>query len=228
MDYPAFQKPSWPIRDWAGSEELVKTVVSVPTNPISPGDTWSIDIYTVPSGKKFFWIEDHILTQVRGHAVYSLVGIGYISEGWVDAYDHYSAVYAVPSILPAGTTIHIDATNEDIVSGRCAFYISGFETPASKPEEPKSDDPIDLFKTGMFHYCNILSMPNGEEIRIFWKLRDKFRNYLRIKNIYKTDEKVISQFKIKPEHADEILSTLRVKPEKVREILDKFEKRFKK
>jgi hypothetical protein len=226
MDYPAFQKPSWPIRDWAGLEELAKTVVAVPTNPISPGDTWSVDIYTVPSGKKFFWIEDHILTQIRGYAVYSLVGIGYISEGWVDSYDHFSAVYAVPSILPAGTTIHIDATNEDIVSGRSAFYLAGFETPASKPAEPKSDDPIELFKTGTFHYCNIFSLPNGDEIRIFWKLRDKFRNYLRIKNIYKPDEKVISQFKIKSEEAQEILDTYRVEPKKLIEILKNYEEKY--
>jgi hypothetical protein len=225
-DYPAFQKPTWPIRDWAGLEELAKTIYAGPTDPISPGSTWSVDIYTVPSGKKFFWLEDHVFTSVRGHAVYSLVGIGFLTEGWVDAYQYYSAVYAVPEILPAGITIHIDTTNEDIVSGRCAFYTSGFETPASKPAEPKSDDPIDLFKTGTFHHCQIFSLANGEEVRIFWKLRDKFRNYLRIKNIYKDDEKVISQFKIKPEHTDEILSTLRASPEKVKEILTKYEEKY--
>jgi hypothetical protein len=225
-DYPSFQKPTWPIRDWAGLEELAKTIYAGPTNPISPGSTWGIDIYTVPIGKKFFWLEDHVFTQIRGYAVYSLVGIGFLTEGWTDAYKWYSAVYAVPAILPAGITIHIDVTNEDIVSGRCAFYISGFEMPASKPEEPKSDDPIDLFKAGEFHYCNIFSLPNGEEVRIFTKIRDKFRNYLRVKNIYKPDEKVISQFKLKPEEAQEIIEISRQKPEKLIETLKNYEEKY--
>jgi hypothetical protein len=226
MDYPAFQKPSWPIRDWAGLEELAKNIGWTPTDPIQPGESISVDLYTVPSGKKFFWLEDHLITEARMYGTAYLVGITQLASLWVDAFDHFSAVYAVPMILYSGMTIRIEGTNLDIVPGKCFYGLAGFETPASKPAEPKSDDPIDLFKTGTFHYCQIFSLPNGEELRIFWKLRDKFRNYLRIKNIYKPDEKVISQFKIKPEHTDEIMSNLRAKPEKVIKVLEDFEQKY--
>jgi hypothetical protein len=226
MDYPAFQKPFWPIRDWASLGEMSKNIWWVPTEPVNPRETIYQNIYSVPFGRKFYWLEDHIMTEVKLYGVGYLVGISQLASVWINAYEHLSTVYAVPLLVYYGMTIGIEVTNMDIVPGRGFYGMAGFETPASEPEKPKSDDPIELLRTGEFTFCYIISLKDGEEVRIFSKLRDKEKNYLRVKNLYKPDQKVISQFKIKPEEANEIIETSRREPEKIKMLLEKYEKKY--
>jgi hypothetical protein len=226
MDYPAFQKPSWTIRDWAAIDELFKNIFIVETTPINPGETKTYTIYTIPAGKKLFVTGLIESFEVRTETAVYISGGPILFKGYKEEFMHWIAEFAPSLLFTAGLTFCFDCKNVDIVPGRFSVIWQGFELPASKPAEPKSDDPIELFKTGTFHYCNIFSLPNGEEIRIFWKLRDKFRNYLRIKNIYKPDEKVISQFKLKPEEAQEILDTHRVEPKKLIETLKNYEEKY--
>jgi hypothetical protein len=226
-DYPAFQRPTWTIRDWAAIDEISKNIFIIETTPIMPGEIRTYTVYTVPSGKRAFVTGIFESFEVRTETtVYTSGGI-LLFKGYKEEFMHWVAEYAPTLIFPAGTTFYLDCKNVDIIPGRFSVVWQGFELPASKPAEPKSDDPIELFKTGTFHYCNIFMLPNGEEVIIFWKLRDKFRNYLRVKNIYEPDEEVISQFKLKPEECQEIIKISSQKPEKFTETLEKYEKKYR-
>jgi hypothetical protein len=226
-DYLAFQKPTWPIRDWFSKLELLKYFWYQTETDLPPGSSISDVIYTVPSGKILYYTDAYIETDFRGWFSLMVPNVVVLLMAKIEAFTPFFESFSIPIPIGSGENIGGTMQNLDIVSGRGGIGFISWETPASEPEKPKSDDPIELYRCGEFNYCQVIPLPNGEQLFLFGKTREGIRHYLRIKDYSKPSQKLISQFHLKPEEPQEIIEIFRQKPEKLIETLKKYEEKYK-
>ena len=91
----------------------------------------------------------------------------------------------------------------------------------------ENDDPEELYRTGEFNYCNVICLPNDEQIILFSKIGENIRHFLKVKNYGLKSQKKLASFHLRPEHAQEILDISHASPQKVKEVLAKYEKIYK-
>ncbi|MEM5844517.1 MAG: hypothetical protein ABIM54_00830 [candidate division WOR-3 bacterium] len=226
-DYLPFQRPGWDIKDFASLQELLVNIFIIETSPIQPGETRTYDIITVPTGRKLFisGLVESFEYRTETHVYIS--GGPTLFKGYKEEFMHFFSAFAPTFLFPAGTTFKLDCKNVDIVPGRFSTIWQGFLLPASEPEKPKDNSLYEKFRVADYHYCTKYYLPDNEVLIVFYKLRDKQRNFLRLKNYGTPSKKIISQMILEPDKAQEIISTLHSEPEKVKEFLEKLEKKFK-
>lgn len=223
LDHPDFQKITWPQRDWAAYEEFFKIFHYYSTTPLNAGSELKVDTYTVPAGKKLYCTNFYHSTQFRGKVWFDVPAIPMMQIAWFEQFITTGCCWDVPCVYSAGLTVDIYIKNEDIVSGHWTFGSVGYELPASKPKNPKNNTSEELYRCGEFNYCTTFVLLNNERVRIFGKVREKTRNYLRLKG-FKPKEEIISQFHLIPEEVDKIMKIIREEPEEVLLALNKLEK----
>jgi len=226
-DFPDFTVPKWNRRDWAIKEKKGKTIRVEGYGPFDPGSVRSGIIYTIPDGKRLYLGDIQYTTEVKGKMFASVPYKYYLFEHWMEPYSGYQMSYSFPFRLDSGDELYYHWVNKDIVSGGFLFYFFGWETSASEPEKPKNDDPEELYRTGEFNYCNVICLPNDEQIFLFSKIGENIRHFLKVKNYGLKSQKKLASFHLRPEHAQEILDISHASPQKVKEVLAEYEKKYK-
>lgn len=226
-DFPDFTIPRWDQRDWASETGESKTVFTIQTTPLDPGDSVTHTIYTVPAGKKIFFtgIVESFERRTETHGY--IYGGPSIFIGFKEEFMHWIANFGPSLVFTEGLTVKYDFTNVDIISGRFSIIWTGWETAASKPEKPQNDTPEERFRVGDYNYCSKYFLPDNEVAIVFFKQKEGKRNYLRLKDHGSPKEKKLGQAKLKLDEAQEIMSTIHAEPKKVRPILEKYEKKYK-
>jgi hypothetical protein len=222
-DFPDFTVPIWNRRDWA-SKELTYKTWGINTGDIAAGGTAAADIYTIPSGKMLFVTDFQAGGTIMGYTQLYIVGSYILATTFFEPYCTEVLSYSTPIPLTVGQVLKYSTDNDDTITGWVYNLIIAWETTASKPSPAKSDDPLDLYKAGEFNQVRIISLDKDEQLFLFSKAKKDRVSYLRIKNLYRPDEKKLASFHLKPEEAEDILSTLPVEPQKVKEVLLKCEK----
>ena len=217
-DYPDFQPMVWPRRDWATEAGELVSFMHVLGDVVQPGTQNDYYIYIVPPGKKFLFADGLLSAEFRTQISMGIEdGAGFLYS-FLEPYSSVVRTATTPIVATSGQIIKIWAYNWDIVPGRPLFCLTGWQTPASKPEEPKNDSPEELYRCGEFNFSQIVYLPDNEQVFIFYKIKDKVRNYLRFKDYGRKNQKVLAQLKIKPEHAQEIMSNAASAPEKLKKV----------
>ena len=181
LDYPDFTIPQWSRRDWAAKELSYKTWCY--TSPTVGADKYlSHNVYTVPSGKILFITDIHFGGNIRGTMWLRVVdGLSFVYD-FFEPYDTKITNLTLPLPALAGETIRYTGQNTDIIPGLFRYVFSGWEGAASTPEKPRNDDPEELYRTGEFNFCQIISLPNNEQVFIFGKAKEKVKHFLKVKN----------------------------------------------
>jgi hypothetical protein len=225
-DYPPFQRLVWNPRDFAAFEETFLVIVWVSTTPLEAGSSIMIGTYTVPAGKKLYFTEWYTSQDFDGVLWYNVPGLGVTERIFFSRKKPFAVSWTVPGIWPPGTYAEVYMENQDVVAGHWGLGWSGYLLPASKPEEPKSDDPEENFKLSNFNYLTSFVKEDGEQAMFFTNTKQKKQWYLRAKYLGKGEFKVLNKAKGKLGEFNEILSTIRSKPEKVVELLKGFEEKY--
>ena len=226
-DYKPFQRAVWDIRDWHTLEEMIEHFWYFSTSALNPGQELLIDTVIIPSGNKYHFSEAFYSTQFDGEVWLYFPQIGAKTRGFVKANEVNAISFDIPYIFPAGTIAKIYVRNDDIVPGHWDVEGSVYKFPASEPEKPKNDDPEEIFRVRDFNYLVATFLPNGEQIKIFRKVKEDRVHFLRISNFGTKNQRVVGKAHINLEHLDDLISTLHNEPEKVKGILDKFEKEYR-
>jgi hypothetical protein len=226
MDYPPFQKPSWPIRDWKTLEELTEFFWYYSTTPLAAGSELLLDTIIVPAGIKYHYTQSYASTQFDGVSYIYFPQIGAYTYAFVTKNQTYAGVFSIPMIFSPGLEARVYVRNDDIISGHYDVEGAVYRLSASNPEKPKNDDPEEIFRVRDFNYLASTFLPNGDQIKIFRKVREDRAHFLRIKDFGTKNQKVIGKCHLKLEDIDEIMSTLRAKPEKVIKVLEDFEQKY--
>jgi hypothetical protein len=231
--YPDFTKPisfriqeipSQTKREWIATEIENKMLnLSLVTNP---GYGNQITFYTVPSGKKFYVSDIVLRSLVNAYGEIWYTGQNAFFYIAIPRFSTQQWSFSVPYPITAGNSITWWMYNQDLRSTTYHMIFQGWEEPGSEPEKPKSDDPEELYRCGEFNYCQVIPLINGEQVFIFRKAREEIWHYLRVKDYSKPSQKVLAQFHLKPEEAQEVLDTRRVEPEKLIETLKKYEEKY--
>ena len=227
-DFPDFTIPKWDRRDWAGKEIAYKTWAINPGNFYKPGEDAAYKIYEVPAGKRLFYASSNINLKFRGNAYFYVYGGFSFHQALLEPYETSINVSSIPLPIEQGEKIYIWVINEDIIGGYARYVFTGWEEAASTPEKPRNDDPEELYRTGEFNFCQIISLPNNEQVFIFGKAKKKVRHFLKVKNYGLKSQKKLASFHLKSDEAAEILDISDTKPEKVKEVLERYEKKYKK
>jgi len=227
-DFPKHYAPrmAMPYRDWMGMIGYIWSTVFENLTPLRPRETYDESIFIVPGGMTLALTEVSGSGSINGRGGFYVAGVTGWYKAWTFARQHIFESYAVPLIILARQELRGRFINDDIIPGYGYMALTGWLQPASVPEEPKSEDPLDLFKAGKFNYCQTFVLVGGETLRIFPCLREKKVCYLRVKDLYLPSEKKLASFYLKPEEAQEIISTLRAKPEEAQEFLKRIEKKY--
>jgi hypothetical protein len=222
-DYPAFQKPTWPIRDWAGLEEFYLDFWWVSTiTPLEPGETLEIDTITVPQGFKYYITHYYVSAQFDGE-VWHYFSPGLISRGFFQRYGEFFLPWSTPAIYPPGTSDTVYIRNDDIVAGHWEIAASGYRRPASEPPKPKSDDPEEIYRTLNFTECRVMVIDSNKRLKVFRNGKEDKFYMLYYENYGKVKDKPDFKGKFKNEDLNKVLSELHPKPEKAKDILMKYE-----
>ena len=228
-DYPDFYKigVSWTRRDWAAREAEIKDWAVSFIDPVPPGENRSSHIYEVPEGKRLYITESSIGGQFKGlYKTYSYPGPFFIFAA-LQAYNTLAMTYSTPFALDTGSKLAFSGRNDDTEEGKVYALFVGFETPASEPIKPKSDDPDELYKTGTFNWANVYIQQNGEKIIFFGKYKGRLVNCVRYKEIAKIKHQKISAFKCTRDEMIEIDQVVKNEPHKVNLAISKYEKKYK-
>lgn len=225
-DLPDFYKQGmqWPRRDWATKTGEQKSFYKI--DFLNPDESKVSKLYDVPSGKIFYCANICLGGRHKGWAnLYKTGGAKILAKSY-SPWDMKCATLTVPYPVEKGDDIFWGSYNFDIIGARSEVFLYGWETPASEPEKPKSDDPEELYRCGEFNYCDIVSLPNNEQLFIFSKVKEGRRHYLRIKDYGLKSQKKIASFHLNKDEAAEILDIRDTNPEKVKEVLAKYEKKY--
>jgi len=226
-DFPDFTIPKWDRRDFAATKEVEWKNWRLLNASISSGATWTEEFYSIPSGKMLFITDFNLGADFKGYLQIYSVEYVWVATVYFNPYDPVTGALTVPTPVVGPEGMKFDIKNEGTETGRSHIIIKGWETTASKPEKPKSNDPLDLYKAGEFNNASIFPLSNGETLFLFQKMREHGNNYLRIKNIYRPNEKKLASFYMRPEETDEILNTIHFRPERIKEVLAKYEHKYK-
>jgi hypothetical protein len=231
--YPDFTKPisfriqeipSQSKREWIATEienKLWNLVLVA-----NPRQGAQITFYTVPNGKKFFVADITIRSLVCSYGEIWYTGPNTFFYIAIPRFSTQQWSFSVPYPITAGKSITWWMFNQDLKSEQWFMIFQGWEEPGSEPEKPKSDDPIELYRCGEFNICQVIPLPNGEQLFLFGKAREGIMHYLRVKDYSKSSQELISQFHLKPEEAQEIIEISRTKPEKLIETLKNYEEKY--
>jgi len=222
-DLPDFYKTamSWSRREWAAQKYELKSW-GIQINSTAGGG-YGDDLYTIPSGKRFYVSHIGVTSEVRLFNWWKANEVIFLAGDALDGFVSSVRDFATPVPIEAGKTLRYGGWNDDIIDGRIWIFLNGFETEASKPKEPESDDPEENYKLGNFNWVNIIKQTNGESLILFSKKGDDKVSYLRVRDFYRPNQKKLASSHLKPEHAREILSSLHTEPHKVKEMLKKYE-----
>ena len=232
-DYPDFTKPisfkmqeapDWSRREWAAKEYEFKSWRDYGT--AVPDVRWDNAIYTVPTGKRLYITDCQGLSRFKSWMFIYTIPIVYLFNASQDWYDSKNIAFATPIPLEAGIELWSGGRNFDIITDSFEFYINAFETPASNPEIPKTDDPEERYKLGDFNFANLFHLEDDQTLILFHKVGDKRQAYLKFSNFLKPKEKKLASFYLKPEGVKEIIDISHTNPKKLKETLDKIEKRY--
>jgi hypothetical protein len=232
-DYPDFTKPiSFRIQEIPsqGKREWIATQIENKLFNLflnaNPKQEAQITFYTVPPGKKFFVADITIRARVASYGEIWYTGPYTFFYIAIPRFTTQQWSFSVPFPILAGNSITWWMFNQDLMAEQWFMIFQGWEEPASEPEKPKSDDPIELYRTGEFNYCQVIPLPDGEQLFLFEKAREGIRHYLRVKDYSKPNQKLISQFHLKPEEYQEIIEVSRQNHEKLIETLKKYEEKY--
>ena len=135
--------------------------------------------------------------------------------------------FVLPPVAMGGEDIVYEYKNTDIISGHLRYFLTMWRIPASKPKNPKEDEPFERFRLGDFSSANQIILSDDETLYLFHKRGEDKENYLRFKNYRKPTQKKLASLQLRPEHAQEILDISHASPQKVKEVLAKYEKKYK-
>lgn len=213
------QGMSWLRRDWAGKKLEFKTWFMTTVDPISSGITYGATIYTVPSGRRFYYTESHLSAEFRGrlflHNTYRL------HFALVEPYQTSIKNASIPLPTPTGKSLRISIANNDNVAGRPELGITGWEEPASTPEKPKNNSPFELYRTGQFNYCEVLILDKETEVFIFNKYQEDKFHYLEVKNFGEKNQKILNSCDLSLKQGENLTNIIHSQPEKIKENLNK-------
>lgn len=226
-DYLPFQRTIWDIRDWTTLEERSLNIFIIETVPLSPGQTKTYDIITIPAGSRLFVSGLVESFERRSETHVYITGGPTLFKGYKEEFMHFFSSFAPTLLFPSGINIKLDVKNVDIVAGRFSVIWQGFILPASEPEKPKNSSPSERFRVMDCNYCTKYYLPNNEVVIIFNKFREDKKNILRLKDYGTKKEKLLGEYRVEAEISNELINSLVWKPEKTKEILEKLEKRFK-
>jgi len=224
MDYPDFTKIVWPKRDTAARELIFKTfIIGVPVS-IPPGGAAERILYTIPTGKRFYFTDVNISAKIRILVWFRVHLSFHLFHGYIETYYSKSFSPSVPLIAGAGEQIRITTWNHDLIPGVDRGFFTGWEEAASNPATPKNNSPEELFKTGSFDFCEIFTLSDGEQLFLFKKHGDNEINYLKVKDYGLKTQTTLTSFKLKSDRDKELITDLHNNPEKIGEILREIEK----
>jgi len=222
--YAMQEVPAHSRLEWAGKELELKNFNSGGTQLTLAGVTTTIVIYDVPTDKRFLITDFIMWTDVAMDVKLEVKDEYVLYWGYSVADDVLIPPVSLPVPGTAGDRIWMllyCATSEGY-----NWNLTGYEEPASNPRSPKNDSPDELFLTGDFNFCKVQLLPNGEIIYFFGKDKQKPKNYLRIKDPWKEERKILKQGKIEP-HQDKILISQLKDPKKDPfPIVEWFEKKY--
>jgi len=227
LDRPDFYKQSinWPQSNWR-SERGEAWIWFLTLTNLAAGGDYTNPFYTIPSGKKVFTTDICIGGDFKGYGKFYYGGGNQIFYTFFDAYHPIQHTSNTPPLGNAGEPLTYYLKNEDSVTGNARMTWLTYLLPASKPPEPKNDDPEEILKTGAFISAEVLSNPFGDDIYILTRLKTPYKYYLRFKNFGTPKQKKLASLHLRPNEAEEIINIVRDKPEKVKAILEKYEKKM--
>jgi hypothetical protein len=226
-DLPDFSTGIWDQREVKARDVEIKYCVFTPTEDVQPGPIYYSDVYTVPTGKRYFCSDCYGATTFRGSIAVYVPGSHDIYTAFFEPYDTHFASLALPIPVESGETIRVSWQNTDRVPGTFRLLLGIWWEPGSIWEKPKSDDPLERFLKGDFNYAQYFLNPDGSYSVIFRRAKEEKSNYLRIENPYKPNQKVLTKFNLKLEESQEIIEISRQKPEKLIETLKNYEEKYK-
>jgi len=226
-DYQPFERIAYRKPEITSIAEAVWIWFSWTSQPIQPGQSIAVLVYTIPTGYKAVVSDINLSSSYRAETVYYFLNGDNIFWSYHDAFEPVGHTFELPPVGEAGQELRFEHQNLDIVPGYYRFVLTMWLVPGSQPEEPKEDDPEERFRVGDFSSVQQIILPNNETLYLLRKRNEEKVNYLRFKDYGLKSQKVISKFHLKIEEAEEIMRTLREKPEKVKEILERLEKRKK-
>jgi len=226
-DYPAFQPSTWDIRDWMSVQETMYFWTGYFTDKIPPGASVYADVYTVPTGKKFFLCEVYSGPRFRAKAFWEIYDVAPIWGAVQEPFDSKYCTFTIPVLMTEGQILRYAVSNLDIIADIADLGFFGFWTPGSEPQKPKEDDPEERYKLGDWNYAQSLISLDGTQYIVFRKLRENKGNLLVVKNLFQENESIIMKRHLTGEETRKVIQTLSEKPEKVKEILERLEKRKK-
>ena len=113
-------------RDWAARTGEMKWF-RVRGTALAPGATEIVPFYTVPTGKALYWCGTFFSSDIQGYAIFKLPPLGLESDGWMKAFGSYANTLDPAIKIPAGTTINIEVTNLDVITGGWACELYTYE-----------------------------------------------------------------------------------------------------
>jgi hypothetical protein len=227
-DYLPFERISYRKPEITSISESVWIWWIWTENPLSPGQTLSGILWTVPTGYKAVISDILVTTEYLGEAAIWIPNGDNILYAVHEAFFPINWSPQLPPVANAGEEIQFQFTNYDIVSGHLRCDLTMWNVPGSFPEPVKKDDPLERFQKGDFSSCELIVLDNGESIYTFRKRNENKENYLRIQNYGAENQKIITAAHLTRKQKLEILMNLRSKPDKAKEILESFEKKIKK
>lgn len=207
MDYPDFRKPVSIAqqeigvedrRDWASKKAETKSWAFESVADVEPGDYSTYNIYTIPAKKVFYCADFGMGLEFRGWGVYKIADGSYIWATQMEAWDSKIVSLSTPAILVADEILQAWCKNFDIISGKFSGYFWGWETAASKPKKPKSDDPEERYMLGDFNRAYLRLLPKGETEIWFSKIGEAKRNYLKFRDFGGPKQKKLASKIIRP------------------------------
>ena len=114
-------------RDWAAGIGELKWF-RIRGIALAPGATEIVTVYTVPTGKDLYWCGTFTSSNFQGYGIFKLPPLGLESDGWMKDFTLYANTLDPAIKVPAGTTINIEVTNLDVITGDWAWEIYAYET----------------------------------------------------------------------------------------------------
>ena len=220
--------PDWGRRDWAAKEAEFKYLAWELANPAEPRETGLTDLYTVPTAKRLYLTDAGLGAEFQGVLVLTVSTGTDILSVLVRPWESKQYQFSVPVVISETETLQAYHENWDVVAGKTHGFFLGWETAASKPRFPKTDDPEENFKLGAFNWAKLYILDNDEVLIIFGKYKVKKRSYLRYRSLYKKNEKKLASGIITMKEAERLKKEFKRGIKRFREAIEKVEMRVKK
>jgi hypothetical protein len=227
-DYPSRTIPVVSHRDVQSMNVNMAYYVYSPAEPLQPGTGGYADIVTIPTGRRYFVSDCYGAMSCEGQLAVYIPGSFDIYAAFFEPYETHFASLSLPIPVESGETIRLYYQNTDTVQGTFRLLLGVYWEPGSPWIPPKKDEPLERFKTGDFNSASYFLYPDGSIVVIFRRHKEEGANYLRLQNPFKPNQKVLAEFKLKPNEAAEILDISHTQPDKLPKVLEKYEKKYAK